>query len=138
MIVQTLRAIPHGVIQSGEVSAKADEKTGEIDFSDSLVVGWAFFNKTIHNDGVYKIDPAQLLSAAIKVGTTMQVGSVKLEVISIDSREMATVTISFDDGQGNKVAGTILADLSGTYWHITYVDAKGTIQGTDVHLELEP
>lgn len=135
MIQNTLQVIPHGLIQSGTVILRVDETTGLIDFSDTLVVGWSIFTKTLQNQQSIKIDPNHLKSANIKVGMTMTIGAVKLEVLSV-SQFQAEVSCTYKDDD-NDFTGNVTLDLEEEYFSVMHLIATGVSSKNDIQLELQ-
>lgn len=135
MIRQVLTVIPHGIIESGQVVLQADEKTGLLDLSESLLVGWSIFSKTIQNAQELKIDPQILLSANIREGMKLQVGVVSIEIQSVMGN-LAAAEISYSQG-ADHLSGLIDIDLSGQYWAVQHVLASGVIEGQSIELELK-
>jgi len=131
MIKQTLKVVPHGLIQSGQVIITADEKSGIVDLSETVVAGIGFFNKTISAMKEFKlINPSLLLSSSIKPGMKLSVGGVTLEV-----QENNLVNVVYVNGE-DSLSGTAGLDLSGHYFEILFVHLNGKLDGYTVELEL--
>jgi hypothetical protein len=132
MITQTLKIIPHGLIESGQIVIQANEKTGLIDVSESIVVGFGPFNKTIQGSKVLTVDPSVLLSENIKEGEVMDVGSVKIKI-----EKNAKASIIYKNGE-DILSGMADLDLSGKFVKIAHANLTGQVQGESVQLEISP
>lgn len=131
MLNQTLKVVPHGLIQSGQVAISADEKTGLLDFNELIVAGWGPFTKNLANQGELKIDPSLLLSKNIKVGMKWTVGFVTIQIEK--ANQASVVYLNGEDS----ASGMADLDLSGDYLKIVHVNMTGTVEGQDIQLELQ-
>lgn len=131
MIKQTFSVVPHGLIESGQVDFSADEKTGLIDFEETIVAGIGPFTTTDQHQGEFKIEPTLLLSTSIKPGMKMQVSFVE---IYIKDKTTATVSINAPDMQ---LSGEAELDLTGEYLFINGVVLNGSVKGQSITLELK-
>lgn len=131
MLNQTLKVVPHGLIESGQVVINADEKTGLIDVAVAIVAGWGPFTQNEDDQEELKLDPSTLLSANVKPGMKMAIGPVTIEILS--SKQAKVTYVKGDD----QATGTVDIDLSGQYLKISHVNATGTISGQSVQLELQ-
>lgn len=130
-----LNVVPHGLIQSGFVNLDVDFKTGLIDFTDSIVVGWSIFTKTLQDHEVLKVDPSILLSKNIKVGLQLKFGDVDMVVVSVNAFQ-AEVALKYKDDK-NDFNGTATLDIEEEHISLMHLMATGSADGTDVTLELQ-
>lgn len=131
MIRQILNVVEHGLIEEGQVIINADEKTGLIDASETVVVGLGPFATTQKASQELKLDPSLMLSKSIQPGMKWTVGPVKIEIIN-----KSQALIQFVQGDDH-LSGKADLDLSGQYLKVLHVNAVGTVHGMDVQLELQ-
>lgn len=128
---QTFSVVPQGLIEGGQVDFSADEKTGMIDFEETIIAGIGPFTQTDSHSGEFKLDPSLLLSENIKPGMKWTVGVVTIYIVD---KTKATVSVNSPDMQ---MSGEAELDLSDRYIFINGVILKGTAKGQDITLELK-
>lgn len=128
---QTFSVVPQGLIEGGQVDFSADEKTGMIDFEETIIAGIGPFTQTDHNTGEFKLEPSLLLSENIKPGMKWTVGVVTIYIVD---KTKATVSVNAPDMQ---MSGEAALDLSNEFIFINGVILKGNAKGQDITLELK-
>lgn len=128
---QTFSVVPQGLIEGGQVDFSADEKTGMIDFEETIIAGIGPFTQTDSHQGEFKIEPSLLLSENIKPRMKWTVGVVTIFIVD---KTKATVSVNSPDMQ---MSGEAELDLSGEFIFINGVKLTGTAKGQSITLELK-
>lgn len=130
MIKQTFQVTPHGFIEGGQVVISADELTGLIDVSESVVEGIGPFSETQAGTQELKIPPNFLLCENLKIGLKLQIKDVAIQI-----EPNMQASIIYQNGN-DSLSGMADLDLSGKYVQVVHVNLTGMMKGYNVQIEL--
>lgn len=135
LLYKKFALLPDGShVNGGEASYSFNPDDGSIQWSASVSVSVFFLTKSFSQNGVLKVDPMSLKSAAFKVGQKISMGAVEIEVLSIkDGFGVAKITVNASDVQE---VGQAVFDMKHEFVSLESISATGTVKGFGVGLNL--
>lgn len=131
-IQKSYHVLPAGMISGGALDYVLDTVAGTLEVQGEVDISAFLYHNTFPFAETLAIDPKHILSANLKVGSSVSLHGMGMTVLSINSKQ-ATVQVVYTGAEAFAMGKGVI-DLSGEYASLLSLNVQAQVQGHQLNL----